>query len=239
MTERESKSSSCLKVLGIGCVVVVFLGVLAVGAGVYFIKTRGLDLAASAITAMSEGMLKESQLTDSDKEGVRTEIARFTSRLKAGEISMEQVKKLGDQFEQGSLPALLFLQAVAAGKLVPQGIPEEESAAARLNAQRLQRAAVEGKVTPQELKKILNEVFPREEKEAPKAESESPGWLVDFRDRDFLKSREKEITAEDWRPAMALIKQMADESGIPNEPYQLELTQEIRKLVDQVLSSSS
>ncbi len=237
MSEGESKTSSCLKVLGIGCLVVIVVCVLAVGAGVYYIKTRGLDLAASAITAVTDSMLKESKLTDSDKEGVRGEISRFTTRLKAGEISMDQMKKLGDTFQQGPLPALFFLQAVATGQLIPPEIPAEESAAARLDAQRLQRAAAEGKVTPQALQEVLKAI-PRQEGEKPQAESEPADSNTASPPLDYTRPPKKEITAEDWRPVMALIKKMADDAGIPNEPYQLELTQEIRKVLDEVLAST-
>jgi hypothetical protein len=230
MTEKEPKSSSCLKMLGIGCVVLVVVLVIAIGSGVYFLKTRGLELVSSAITSMTESMLRESQLTDAEREGVRGEISRLTTRLKAGEISLDHVKKLADGIQKGPLPTLLFLQGVATGNLVPPDIPTEERTSARLNAQRLQRAAVEGKVTPQVLQEVLKAI-PREQNDPPKAEQEPPKWS--------LESPKKEITAEDWRPVMGLIKKLADDAGIPNEPYQLELTQEIRKLLDEVLVSSS
>ena len=215
MSEGESKTSSCLKILGIGCVVVIVVGVLAVGTGVYYVKTHGLEMAAKGITVVTDGMIKDSKLSDSDKAGVRSEIARFTTRLKAGEVSMNQVKKLADTVQQGPLPALLFLQAVATGKLIPPEIPAEESAAARLDAQRLQRAAAEGKVTTLSLQEVLRDI-PQNEQGKPK----------------------EKITPEDWRPVMAKIKKMADDAGIPNEPYQMELTQEIRKVFDEVLDST-
>ena len=238
MTERESNSSSCLKVLGIGCLVSVVLLVLTVGVGFYFIKTRGLDLAASAITAITDKMLSESQLTDAEKEGVRSEVSRLTTRLKAGEISIDHLKKLSDGLENSPLPGLLFLQAVATGKLVPAGIPTEEASSACLHAQRLQRAAVEGKISPQALHEVL-QAIPREGKKSLSAEKAPPESGLSESARDRTGDFKKEITAEDWRPVMALIKRMADDAGIPNEPYRLELTQEIRKLLDQVLSSSS
>jgi hypothetical protein len=238
MNEKEPKSSSCLKMLGIGCVVLVVVLVIAIGTGVYFIKTKGLELVSSAITSMTEKVLQESQLTDVEKEGVRGEISRLTMRMKAGEISLDHMRKLADGIQQGPLPTLFFLQGVATGNLIPPDIPTEEKTSARLNAQRLQRAAVEGKVTPQALQEVLKAI-PRDGNDSPKAEQEPPSWNLESPRQEMTGPFKKEITPEDWRPVMTLIKKLADDAGIPNEPYQLELTQEIRKLLDEVLASSS
>lgn len=238
MTERESKSSSCLKILGMGCLVMIVLIVLTVGIGGYYLKTQWRHWTARVITAVTDDMLSEFRLSESDREGVKAEIARFVTHLESGQISIDQIRKLVEEVRQGPLPGLLFLHGVAIGHLVPPDVPKEEIEQAQLDAQRLQRAAVEGKVSSQALQEIFKAI-PREAKEPLPAEREPPGSDPSESNREQTGDFKKEITARDWRPVMSLIKKMADEAGIPNEPYHLNLTQEIRKLLDQVLSSSS
>lgn len=238
MTEGESKTSSCFKMLGIGCVVVIVVVVLAFGVGAYYVKTQWRHWAATGINAVTDDMLADFQLPASDREGVKAEITRFTSQLEAGAVTSEHMQKLMEALQQGPLPGLLFLHAVVVGQVIPADIPVEEAQAARLNAQRLQRAVVEGKVTSQALQDVLK-FIPREAEARPKAEAESGSQPPEAFNVEAFGPPKKNMTAEDWRPVMGLIKKLADDAGIPNEPYQLELTQEIRKLLDQVLTASS
>jgi hypothetical protein len=194
----------------------VLLAIAAIAGGIYIFKTRGPQLAASAITIVTDKMIKETTLTPEDKDKIRTEIRRVSDKVASGEISTEHLQKLSNSLENSPVVVLMLLEGVSAGWLESSGLNAEEKEAGKIDAERVERGAAEGKIDKDTLHGIFTSV-PSDQEGHPR----------------------QPMSSDEWRTLLAIIKKAADDAQIPNEPYTLDIPAQVKKLVDEILGEGT
>jgi hypothetical protein len=192
---------------------ILFMMLLA-GGGYYgagWAKDKG-------VTAMREGIaqsLEKSELSEEQTTAINSQMERLESAVKSWGViealkhmaNMEQVSE-----EMGNIGFHVILLSYAQYVLPNTPMPEEERAAGRRTLQRFARGVDEGTLR-------LNE--------GDKA------WQLNAKTGEGQKT---EFDVEEVRAHLVQIKAQADAAEIPDEPYEVEVSEKLKTIVDAILA---
>lgn len=181
------------------------------GIGGYLVVKRAPDWAHDAIVAA----VNDSELDAREKREIAKQMDRLLKEYKAGNVSQERIARALE--EVGKSPVLVLIMAYAAKEnfIAPSGLTEDEKADAKLAFQRVARGTFNKKISPDDLEKALDYITTK-----------------DFNGNRQLKTR---VPDSDLRELVKECNRVADEAGIPNEPYQVDVAAEVKRIVDRAL----
>lgn len=207
--EEEAKGGSgCLRGCLIALLIVVVLGVIA---GV-LIARNWRSLMAGGIAAVTEAGIDASGLPPAEKAEVKAEFRRLTDGFQDGSISNEQLQRVMDGIVASPLFAALPVFVLDSGYIEASGLSEDQKAAGRMAVQRFLQGVADGTIPPEKVEAVL----------APVADRDADGgWKL-----------REEVTDEQLSAALAAATAAADEAGVPAEVPGLDVSEEIRKLID-------
>jgi hypothetical protein len=84
-------------------------------------------------------------------------------------------------------------------------------------------------------KKIDQEAF---NEAMPRGGQESAELAEDF-DPDTMQPQEPQVTDEEVRQMLVRLKKLADDAEIPDEPFQIDVGDEVKKVVDKALADKN
>jgi len=157
----------------------------------------------------------DSELDDQAKQDIKVQMDRLLKEYRAGNISNERF--LEGLEELGDSPIFLLLMSYAAMEsyIAPSGLSDDEKADAKLVFQRVARGTFEKKIKADDLEQAFSYIS----------------------EKDFNGNRQvkNNVPDEDLRSLVKECRRVADEAGIPNEPYQVDVAAEVKRIVDRAL----
>src|SRR5262245_32198222 len=194
----------------------VFLfGVLCV-AGVCYVASN-LDkwvvgIGREAIVAS----INDSELPEGEKTEVIEQVDRVVSAYKEGKIDQTDLERVFTDLQDAPAIKALALFGIEEQFLEDSSLSEKEIEQGRRTFQRVLRGVYEGKISDEAFFAAL------------------PG----FEDDEIrpASTNAAEVADDDLRETLVKLKVMADNAKIPNEPFQIDISDEVKKLVDQVLA---
>lgn len=217
-------------VLGI---LLVFLGMFMLGgilcvAGVYYVATN-LDkwvvgLGREAIVAM----VNEASISATEKTEVIAEVDRVVTAYKERKIDQHDLEKALNELNDAPAFKVLTLYGLDDAFLTSTGLTEDEIAAGRRSYQRVLRGVYEGKFSEEELYAVLP-------LDADENAGDQNGGNAGENIRLVNNNGSKAAGDDEIRESLVKLKLMADNAGIPNEPFQLDIGDEVKKVVDRLL----
>jgi len=211
---------------GAGCLVVVILGVVA---GVILMRkarSLGADFAKKAI----EELVADSDLPADKKAAVNGHVGRLTDAFKGGKVSLKQLAKAGERLAEGPLVPYIMVSAFETKHVAPSSLSAEEKQQAKLDLQRFVRGFVEKKIPKEAVDQLMNTVTVEEQVATPTG----PAGQTHTRTKKKLKEK---LTPEELKAFLVSVKEHADKAEVPNEPYELDVAEEVRKVVDSALKA--
>jgi hypothetical protein len=203
----------------IWALVFIFLGFLFLGgvvcvAGVCYVAAN-LDkwvvgLGREAIVAG----INDSELPQEEKTEVITQVDRLVAAYKERKINQADLERVMTELQDAPALKALTLYGIEDEFLEGSSLTGQELEQARLTFQRALRAVYEGKLSDETFYNTL------------------PG---DFDDVRLASTDEPQNADDDLRECLAKLKVIADNADIPNEPFQLDIGDEVKKLVDRAL----
>jgi hypothetical protein len=201
----------------------IFLGFFVLGGvlcvvGVWYVASN-LDkwvvgLGREAIVAA----INDSELPDEEKAEVITQVDRLVTAYKEGKIDQTDLERVMTELEDAPALQALALYGIEDEFLEGVDLPPAELEEARQTFGRALRGVYEGKISDE----VFYAALPDYDEEPVRLASTN--------------AAEQEGSAEDdVRELVAKLKVMADNAGIPNEPFELDLGEEVKKLVDRAL----
>ena len=207
MTRLRGNRGGILKVL------LIIFGVLflcVVISGVY-VALHWKQWAANAANAAAQGIVQESGLPDDQKEEILAEIRNLGDDFKTGKISTEELGQIMKNVAESPLIALAGVQAARQKYIEPSDMTEKEKAAGVFLLQRLARGGYEQKNSQERLDDVVK----------PIADLRANGnWR--------LKEHPTRMEIDQF---LDNAKARADEAMIPNEPFDLNIADELRKAI--------
>ena len=213
---RQKSGSSWLAgllMIGLG---LFLLGGVACSAGVWYIASN-LDKWVVSIgrEAIVAG-INDSALPDDQKAEIVTQVDRVVIAYKQGKLKQSDLERVLGQLEESPAMQALVLYGMEDEFLSGTSLSDKEVEQGRRAFQRALRPVYEGKISGDDFWNVL----PDDEEEAIRLASTRPA----------------ETNADDdLRETIAKLKVIADNAGIPDEPFQLNIAAEVKKLVDKAL----
>lgn len=211
--ERKSGWRSCLT----GCLVVfVILIVIAVLIG-FWISRNWRDWAATAATEGIRQGISSSQLPAQEQQEIMVQVDRVAKAFREKTMSAEQLGKLAQTLVQSPLMSLIAASTIEKQYFAKSGLSEEEKAAGRQTLQRFIRGSIDDKINKAGIDAAMAHVADRD----PQG-----NWKL-----------HQNISDADMRAFLTEAKKQADAAGIPEQPAEIDPSEEIKKIVDEALSA--
>jgi hypothetical protein len=210
---RASGGNWIFTLLLIGGGVLLLGSVLVVGAvwwAVSSLESFVVDLGREGMVAMVE----ESDLPAQEKDEVTVQIDRVVAAYKAGQIDQSDLERLMTRLDESPAMAYISWAGVDQFYLDELELPADEQARAKSAFQRAMYGMSTGKIDEEKMYDAMpdDEAFDR-------ALSDSP-----------------EAAREQYRKSIDKLQALADEAGIPPEAPAVDVSEELERLIDEMLA---
>lgn len=211
----------------------VFFGMFMLGgilcvAGVYYVATNidkwVVGLGREAIVAM----VNEASISATEKTEVIAQVDRVVTAYKERKIDQHDLEKALNELNEAPALKVLSLYGLDDLFLTSSSLTEEEIAAGRRSYQRALRGVYEGKFSEEDLYAVLPI-------DADEKDGGQNGDDVGENIRLVNNNGAQAAGDDEIRESLVKLKVMADNAGIPNEAFQLDIGDEVRKVVDRLL----
>jgi hypothetical protein len=211
--EGKSRWHSCLTGCLIGFAILLVLAVL-VG---FWIAHSWRNLVASVGTEGIRQAISTSQLPPQEQQEIMVQVDRVATAFRDRTMSSEQLRKLAQQLVESPLMSLIVTSTIDQHYFARSGLSEEEKAEGRKTLQRFVRGAIDGKIDRQGMDAAMAHVADRD-------------------GRNQWKLREN-LTDQELQAFLAEAKKQADAADIPDQPADIDPSDEIKKIVDEALAA--
>lgn len=213
---QQSGGSGVWKYLLIGCLGVVLFSVCGCGIGIWYIASNGKMLLFQTLRAPIAQMIEASELTDEDKEIVLQQVDRLGDEWASGRISNEQLGNVMQKLAESPLIPIAMTTALKAKYISKSGLDEAEKAEASKTASRIARGLYEKTIKMEAVQPAL-----------------APAMEVGPDGKEKLKDK---ITDAELREVIESLRVLADDAGVPDENFEIEIGAEFKRVVDEGLA---
>jgi hypothetical protein len=210
--ERKERgcAGGCLK----GCFIVLLLMVAVIVVLGFLVSRNWRGWTASLADYFVQESLDASNLPAQEKQEIREELQRPLNALKAGTLTGEQLEQLGNIMIESPLLPSLAVTVVETKYFLRSGLSPEEKTAGKIALRRFVHGVLREKIDDPAIERVLSHIADRDGNEWKFRETATDDEL-----RDMI------ITAE----------QESDRAGIPEDVEEIDPSDEIRKVIDQVM----
>lgn len=211
--DQPSRSPGCFKgcLIGLG----VLLVLLLLGGIVVSLKWRGW-VSSMALSVMRQA-LEASSLPQAEKLEVAAELTRVVDAFRQKQLSAEQFQQIITALVESPLMDLFVVSVVEEQYLKKSDLPPEEIEAGRNTLRRFVNGVIHKKIKQEGVDNVLEHVADRQ----PNGE-----WV--FR---------HDVASEDLRAMLADAKAEADKAEIPQHVEPIDPSDEVKRIVDDVLGA--
>ena len=194
----------------------VFVGGVVCVAGVWYVASNidkwVVGIGREAVVAM----INDSELPDGEKAEVITQVDRVVTAYKEKKIDQADLERIFTDLQDSPALKALALYGIEDQFLTGTSLSEEEIDQGRTTFQRALRGVYEGKISDETFYNLL------------------PGF--EGADVRLASTNANENSSDDdLREALVKLKVLADNAGIPDEPFQLDIGDAVKGLVDRAL----
>lgn len=211
---KKEGLSGCA-IAGIGCAVVVVLGLVAAVLIGFWVAKNARELGTDlAVSAMKEG-LNELEVPDDQRQRMHARIDEVGQQFKDGKLELEQVGAIFEKLSESPiLPAgvSLFVKRVY---IRDSGLDEEEKNTAHIAIQRFSRGVIDRSI--------------------PDAKREAVLDMISTKDINGNRQFKQKLTDDELRAFIKTVTETADEAGVSTEVPEINFADEFDKAIDEAL----
>jgi tRNA C32,U32 (ribose-2'-O)-methylase TrmJ len=200
----------------IGCLVIGVVCVVVCGGVVWYIARNVKQIASNVARETIVSMVRQSDLDPEEKQAIIAQVDRVVGQFKSGQITTEQLGRVFEEVGKSTVIQALLVASLEKQHLARSGLSDEEKQTAHLTLQRVLRGIHEQKIKQDDLEPALQHLS-----------SGTPGGPRQLKDS---------ISDEQLRAFLAECKRVAEQAEIPEEPFQLKLSDEFRRAIDRALA---
>ena len=209
MEKQEEKSSSFLKILGIGCLGFIILGAL----GAWYVVNNVKSITAEVAQSIAGEIINKTQLPEEDKKELLVILDEITEDVKDGKITNDEFRAMLESFSESGLLPALGLRFFETAYLKDADLSQEKKEELLKHLSRYRWGLINDKIEyfNQNLDDIMNII------------SVKQGDKSEFK---------QELTNDELLDAVNIMKEAADISQIEDKKFNIEVAKEVRKVLD-------
>jgi hypothetical protein len=224
---QQPSGSGCGMGLLIGCVVSLVVCVLLCVGGAWYVRSNFDIWLASGVRQALVMMINESELPAEEKTEVIAQVDRVVDAYKARTINQQQLERLMKELQDSPLFALMMFWGYDAKYVEPSGLDDEEKQQGRRTIERVLRGIYDNKLNEHQVRGAMpDSMLVREHH----VEIDEDGRVKE------PAMNQPPVSDEDVRKFLANLKKLADDAEIPDEPFQLDISDELKKTIDKALA---
>jgi hypothetical protein len=224
----RSSGGGCGLSLLIGCLGMFVVCVVLCAGTVWYVRQNADKWMAGIVREVIVSTINGSEIPEGEKAEVVAQIDRVVTAYKQGQIKADDLEPMMKKLEKS--PAFLLMQSwgLEQAYLDPSGLPAEEKEAGRRTIQRAFRGLCEQKITPEQFSGVV-----------PQRQFQSKAEVKIDNGKTVVKQSRNPgtpLTDEEVRQLLVDLNKLADDASIPDEPFTIDIGDEVKKLVDEALS---
>jgi hypothetical protein len=197
-------------ILGVILIIVAVLFLILVATGIY-VATHWKGWAADVANAATQQLIKESGLPQDQQNIILAEVDRLGDDFRNGRLSTEQLANVAKAVAESPLLPLAGVQLARTKYIEPSDMTPQQKDEAILSLQRYARGVYERKIPVDDVEDVIK----------PIAELQANGkWK--------LKEKPTRMEIDQF---VANAKARADSLQIPNEAFDVNIAEELRKAI--------
>ncbi len=204
----------------VGCGVVGVVSVLLCGGVIWYVTANIKNIATNMISQALKQSIEGSQMRAEDKKEVVAQIDRVAEGFKKNKINGEELGKIMEGMGKSPLMVVLVVYGVTYDYINRPGQDPAIKADAERTLQRIARGTAEGTIKGDDLQKPFSSIAQDPNKPAQPNAPPQP---------------KQQLSDDDLKKFLAELKTLADEKGVPDEPYELNVGKEIKRIVDEAV----
>ena len=211
---KRSGWSGCL----IGCLVTFGICcVLCAGTG-YFVYSNASKWIISTAREGVRTVLEESELPLEEQTEILDQFDRVATAYQNGDVTLEELGPAFEELFKSPVLMSIMVKAIESKYLEPSGLSDEEKDQGRRTLMRVMRGVLEEEFEEADIKKLASRFL--------KNPDHKPDEQPELKDS---------LTDEELRELLAEAKSLADTKEIPDEDYDVKISEVVKRIVDNVL----
>jgi len=191
------------------------LGAGLIAGVVWYVARNVKEIASDMAREVIVSGVENSEMDEEEKQAIIAQVDRVVDKYQSGEISTEDLGRIMKELGESPLVGAFMIYSIEAKYVAPSGLSDEEKEQARLTLQRVLRGVYEETITPDELEPLLDPMT--------------------IQTPDGNRQLKETVTDQELRDFLAGCKQKADEAEVPDEPFEVKVSEEFRRAVDRAL----
>ena len=204
----------------IGCGVTGLVVLLICGGTIWWVTSNFKNIATNLVASTVKQSIEASEMRAEDKKELNAQIDRVADGFKQNKITGEELGKIMEGMTKSPLFAVLIFYGVTHEYINRPGQDADVKAEAERTLQRIARGSAEGKIKAEDLQKPFSTISQDPNQQLQPGQPPQP---------------KQNLSDDDLEKFLADLKAMADEKGIPDEPYELNVGKEVKRIVDEAV----
>lgn len=209
-----AKKGGCLK----GCLIVTAVLSLLIFGATYFLISRSggfiREQGSAFLENLTQQLLSDASLPAEEKAQIKSIIQGFTSKVRAGEVSLGQGLKVAEILVQGPLIPYWAANSMKVTYLANSRLSEAEKKSGVVVINRFMNGVVKGTISKQEADAIFETVS----EPSNKSDSDTPR----------MKSQ---LSDDEIRSVLTLMKNAADKANAQESSMEFDLSDELERAI--------
>ena len=247
-----------------GCLGSVVLCVVLCAGSVWYVKTNFDVWMAGLAREVIVAMVNESEIPEQEKTEVIAQVDRVVSAYKQRKINQKDLERIMEELQDSPVFGMMMSYGLDKIYIDPSGLPEEEKQQARRTIRRAMRGVLDKKIKEEDFQAAMPEsefdetasmedetgetpaepaALPEEKPAGEKPVEAKPAKDKPADDKPADTATEDipedaEISDKEVREFVAKLKKLADDAQIPDEDFEIDIGDEIKRAVDEALKGT-
>ena len=204
----------------IGCGITGLVVLLLCGGAVWYVTSNFENIAVNLVASTAKKAIEDTKMREEDKKEVIAQIDRVAEGYKKNQINEQELGKIMEGMAKSPLMMVLIVYGVTYDYINRPGQDADVKAEAERTLQRIARGTAEGTIKEEDLKKPFSSIAEDPNQQVQPGQPPQP---------------KQQLTDEDLKKFLEDLKTLADEKEIPDEPYELNVGKEIKRIVDEAV----
>ena len=213
---QQQSSGGCGWGILLGCGGLVLITILLCGGSVWWASRNVERLVAMGVRQIIVTLVNDSDLPAEEKTEVIAQVDRVVNAFVDKKITQDELQKIFDELQKSPVFAIIGAWGLDKMFIEPSGLSSEEKEEGRRTLQRVMRGVMDKKINDQ----AFQQAMPRQAQ---------PGQPP----------RNDRLTDEEVRDMLTKMKKLADDAGIPDEEFTVDVGDEVKKAVDKALEGKN
>ncbi len=217
----------------VGCLSTLAVLLILFLVGSIYTYTHWKGWTAEGMRKVMTSLIDDSQLSEDQKTQIIVEIDALADEFKAGNVSLEELAEVAQELAESPLILMGTVQALKSHYVDSSDMNDEEKADAEQQLQRFTRGMYEDKIAEAKIDEVLQPLL----KQPGDGEDVTVGMSITVNNRAW--NFKESISREELDKFIENVRAASDEGSVPDEPYEIDIAQEITAAIDRALNRNA